>query len=104
MGGSPPNPECFTLGVGDGDLRYSYHTCHIVFEFDQLMAILDREKPQVIVNFVAQGESATSFEPEDWWFYYETNCAALSRLTGKLQSRDYLERFIHIGTSELYGS
>jgi dTDP-glucose 4,6-dehydratase len=102
IGRSPPKPECFTLGVGDGDDRYSYHACHITYEIDLLMELLDREEPQVIVNFAAQGEGAASFKYS--WRYFETNCVGLAKLAKVLQSRDYLERFIHIGTSELYGS
>lgn len=72
------------------------------YELDLLMELLDREKPQVIINFAAQGEGATSLKHS--WRYFETNCVALVKLTEQLQSRDYLERFIQIGTSELYGS
>jgi dTDP-glucose 4,6-dehydratase len=102
VGRNQPKHECFTLGVGDGDPRYSYHAYHIYHELDLLMELLDREQPQVIVNFAAQGEGATSLKHS--WRYFETNCVALARLAEELQSRDYLERFIHIGTSELYGS
>jgi dTDP-glucose 4,6-dehydratase len=56
----------------------------------------------VIINFAAQGEGATSLKHS--WRYFETNCVALVKLTEQLQFRDYLERFIQIGTSELYGS
>src|SRR5262245_11223471 len=102
VGRSAPKLECFTLGVGDGDPRYSYHSYHVYHELDLLMDLLDRAKPHIIVNYAAQGESATSLKHS--WRYYETNCVALAKLTEALQSRDYLERFIHIGTSELYGS
>lgn len=102
IGRSPPKPECFTLGVGDGDPRYRYHAYHIGHEIDLLMEILDHEGPQVIVNFAAQGEGAASLKHS--WRYFETNCVALAQLAELLQSRDYFERFIHIGTSELYGS
>jgi len=102
VGRNLPKYECFTLGIGDGDPRYSYHAYHVHHELDLLMELLDREKPQVIVNYAAQGEGAASLKHS--WRYFETNCVALARLTEALQSRDYLERFIHIGTSELYGS
>jgi dTDP-glucose 4,6-dehydratase len=102
VGRSAPKLACFTLGIGDGDPRYSYHSYHVYHELDLLMELLDRAKPQVIINFAAQGESATSLRHS--WRYYETNCVALAKLAEALQSRDYLERFIHIGTSELYGS
>jgi dTDP-glucose 4,6-dehydratase len=105
IGRNPPKPECFTLGVGDGDPRYSYYACHITYEFDRLMDILNREAPQVVINFAAQGEGAASLKNS--WRYFETNCVALAKLTERLQdyNADFLlERFIHIGTSELYGS
>src|SRR5215471_14406113 len=102
VGRNLPKYECFTLGIGDGDPRYSYHAYHVNYELDLLMELLDREQPQIIVNFAAQGEGATSLKHS--WRYFETNCVALAKLAEALQSRDYLERFIHIGTSELYGS
>jgi dTDP-glucose 4,6-dehydratase len=101
VGRNPPKLECFTLGIGDGDPRYSYHARHIYHELDLLMDLLDREKPQVIVNFAGQGEGATSLKHS--WRYFETNCVALAKLTEELQTRDYLERFIQIGTTEIYG-
>jgi dTDP-glucose 4,6-dehydratase len=102
VGRNPAKPEPFTLGVGDGDRRYSYHAYHVTHELDLLLELLDREKPQVIVNYAAQGEGAVSWKHS--WRFFETNSMALARLVEALMSRDYLERFIQIGTSELYGS
>jgi dTDP-glucose 4,6-dehydratase len=101
VGRNLPKYECFTQAIGEGDPRYSYHAYHVNYELDLLMELLDREQPQVIVNFAAQGEGATSLKHS--WRYFETNCVALARLAETLQPRKYLERFIHIGTSELYG-
>ena len=78
VGRNLPKDECFTLGIGDGDPRYSYHAYHVNYELDLLMELLDREKPQVIINFAAQGEGATSLKHS--WRYFETNCVALVKL------------------------
>jgi dTDP-glucose 4,6-dehydratase len=102
VGRNPAKPEPFTLGVGKGDRRYSYHAYHVTHELDLLLELLDREKPQIIVNYAAQGEGAVSWKHS--WRFFETNSMALARLVEALMSRDYLERFIQIGTSELYGS
>jgi dTDP-glucose 4,6-dehydratase len=102
IGRNPPKPEPFTLNVGKGDKRYSYHAYHVTHELDLLLELLDREKPHVIVNYAAQGEGAVSFKHS--WRFFETNSMALARLVEELMERDYLERFIQIGTSELYGS
>jgi dTDP-glucose 4,6-dehydratase len=102
IGRNPPKPEPFSLNVGKGDPRYSYQAYHVTYELDLLLELLDREKPQVIINYAAQGEGAVSWKHS--WRFFETNSMALARLTEALMSRDYLERFIQIGTSELYGS
>lgn len=102
IGRNPPKALCFTLDVGWMDERYAYHAYHVGYELDLVMELLDRERPGIIVNFAAQGEGATSFKHS--WRYFDTNCTALVRLIEELQKRDYLQRFIHIGTSELYGS
>ncbi len=102
IGRNPPKQGCFTLGVGFGDSRYSYHAHHINYELDMLMELLDKEKPDVIINIAAQGEGAASFSKS--WRFFETNCVALTKLVEELMTRNYLERFVQIGTSELYGS
>ena len=102
VGRNPPRPEPFTLNVGKGDKRYTYHAYHVTHEMDLLLELLDREKPQVIVNYAAQGEGAVSWKHS--WRFFETNSMALARLAEELMKRSYLERFIQIGTSEMYGS
>lgn len=102
VGRNPPKPKPFTLGVGEGDRRYSYHAFHVTHELDLLLELFDQERPEVIINYAAQGEGAVSWKHS--WRFFETNAMALARLTEELAKRDYLKRFIQIGTSELYGS
>ncbi len=102
VGRNPARPEPFTLNVGKGDKRYSYHAYHVTHEMDLLLELFDKEKPQVIVNYAAQGEGAVSWKHS--WRFFETNSMALARLSEELMKRPYLERFIQIGTSEMYGS
>ena len=101
VGRNPLRPEPFSLGI-ERRHGYEYHARHITYELDLLLELLDRERPQVIVNFAAQGEGAVSWKHS--WRFFETNATALSRLTEELMKRDWLERFIQIGTSEMYGS
>lgn len=101
VGRNPPAAPPFTLEVGKNDPRYRYEQIHIVFEQDRLFELFDKEKPQVIVNFAALAY-ATSWDKA--YRYYETNVVALAKMCEELMKRDYLQRFIQIGTSELYGS
>src|SRR5690242_8800085 len=101
IGRNPLRPEPFSLGIEKRE-GYAYHARHVTHELDLLLDLLDREKPEIIVNFAAQGEGAVSWKQS--WRFFETNAMALARLAEELTKRDYLERFIQIGTSELYGS
>lgn len=102
IGRNTPKPEPFSLNIGTDDKRYSYHSYHVTHELDLMLELLDREKPETIVNYAAQGEGAVSWKNS--WRFFETNSMALARLTEELMKRSYLKRFIQIGTSELYGS
>jgi dTDP-glucose 4,6-dehydratase len=101
IGRNPLRPEPFSLGIESRD-RYKYYTRHLNYEMDLLFEVLDAERPDVIVNFAAQGEGAASWKHS--WRYFETNSMALVKFSEELMKRDYLERFIQIGTSEMYGS
>lgn len=104
IGRAPLRPEPFRLGV-DKWHNYSYHAFHISHEFDELMEYLDELRPDVIINFAAQGEGAASWKRS--WRFFDTNATALARLYEALSQRAWFNptgRFIHIGTSELYGS
>lgn len=83
--------------------KYRYYAVHLVDALPAVMALLDKERPDIVVQFAAQGESAASFgEHTDW--YYLTNTLGLVRFAEELRKRDYLRRFIQCGTSEVYGS
>ena len=101
VGRNPLRPEPFSLNV-EKRKNYEYHAFHLTHELDSVMELLDKEKPQVIINYAAQGEGAVSWKKS--WRFFETNSMALAKFSEELMSRDYMERFIQIGTSELYGS
>jgi dTDP-glucose 4,6-dehydratase len=101
IGRNPLREEPFSLNI-EKDPKYEYHARHITYELDLLLELLDREKPEVIINYAAQGEGAVSWKHS--WRFFETNSMALARLSEELMKRSWLERFIQIGTSEMYGS
>ena len=98
IGRSPRKPPAFWV-----EHHYDYRALHLRRERTAVMAVLDTEKPDIIVNYAAQGEGQASFGAYAPLFY-ETNTLALVTLAEQLRSRDYLRHFVQIGTSELYGS
>src|SRR3990167_3894617 len=107
IGRAPLRPAPFTLGIEQRE-RYEYRTFHVGHETDLLLEYLDELKPEVIINFAAQGEGAASWKHS--WRFFDTNATALCRLYEALSVRAWFNgtyagtRFIQIGTSELYGS
>ena len=101
IGRSPLRPEPFSLGI-EREKRYTYHVRHLVFELDMLMDLLVKERPEVIINFAAQGEGAASWRNS--WRFFDTNTKSLSALAELLSECAWLKHFIHISSSEVYGS
>ena len=49
IGRNPLRPEPFSLNI-EKRKNFSYHAYHITYELDSVLEVLDKEKPQVIVN------------------------------------------------------
>lgn len=71
-------------------------------DLDALMAALNAFRPMWVVNFAAQGMVAESWlKPEDW---YQTNVVGNVRFHDRLRQVDWLDKYLHVGTPEVYGS
>jgi dTDP-glucose 4,6-dehydratase len=102
--------ECF--GIGRNPMKatpfsmdieaqgYKYFAYHLTHEMDEALQVIYDEHPKVLISFAAQGEGAASFDRSSWRFY-ETNSVTLPRLIEELPPH---LRFIHVGSSEVYGS
>lgn len=98
IGRSGPKAAPFWLAPKE----YRFWALHLVDQLPETLALLDAERPDVIVNFAAQGEGAASFgdnAPD----FFRTNTWGLCSLAFELMHRDYISRFLQIGTSEAYG-
>lgn len=71
-------------------------------DLDQIMEVVDGEKPDYIVNFSAQSMVAQSWEnPGDW---FRTNTLSTILFHDKLRNCHFLKKYVHISTPEVYGS
>ena len=82
--------------------RFSFHQMDLNHDLDALVTLLDRERPQWIVNFAAQSEVGPSWRHPEHWF--ETNTVALAKLVNILNTRDYVARYLHISAPEASGN
>ena len=82
---------------------FRYWVLHLVNQLPEVIKIVELVRPEVIVNFAAQGEGAASFG-ENAPDFFATNGTALVALGVALRKCSYLRRFVQIGSSEVYGS
>src|SRR5262249_6437015 len=82
--------------------HFTFYQMDLNRHMPQLIALLDAFEPAYVVNFAAQSEVAPSWEHPEQWF--QTNIVALAQLTNALKDRDYLQRYVHISSPEVYGT
>lgn len=92
-------------------LPYKWHThpgkitfqkIDINHDLDALGDLIKRERFSHVVNFAAQSMVGQSWDhPDDWMM---TNVVSTVRLHVLLRGLDFLDRYVHVTTPEVYGS
>jgi len=82
--------------------QFSFHQCDLNRDLDGLMAIVNAEKPEYVVNFAAQSMVGESWKHPDHWFM--TNVVSTVRLHERLRHCDFMRKYVHVTTPEVYGS
>lgn len=84
------------------DAHLRFERLDLNHELDRLFAMLQKHRPGFIFNFAAQSMVAESWDnPADWM---TTNVVSLARLAERLRHVDFLDRYVHVTTPEVYGS
>jgi dTDP-glucose 4,6-dehydratase len=86
----------------DKPKKFQFYQLDLNRDLKKIFSIIDRTKPEIIVNFAAQGEVQHSWEHPDHWF--KTNSLGTVNLTNGLKDRDFINKYVHISTPEVYGS
>ena len=71
-------------------------------DIDFLKSLLLKHRPKYIFNFASQGMVAQSWENPTHWM--QTNVVSLTALLEVLRNLDFLDRYVHFSTPEVYGS
>jgi len=81
---------------------FEFHQLDINNDLDEMMRVIKEFKPDYIVNFAAQSMVAQSWvSPEDWFM---TNTVSMVKLHDRLRTCNFLKKYIHISTPEVYGT
>jgi dTDP-glucose 4,6-dehydratase len=82
--------------------RFNFYQMDLNKNLNKMMELFDKEKPDIIINFAAQSEVGPSWgNPEQW---FRTNCIGIANLADKLKDKEYLNRYVHISSPEVYGT
>ena len=99
---SPERSSMFLPYKRRQGMGVTFHQLDLNRDMPQIIELLDSFEPEYVVNFSAQSEVGPSWEHPEQWF--QTNVVALAQLTNALKSRDYLSRYVHISSPEVYGT
>jgi dTDP-glucose 4,6-dehydratase len=81
---------------------FTFHKLDLSTDLLQIMDLINQNKPDYVVNFAAQSMVAQSWEnPGDW---YKTNTLATILFHDKLRKCQFLRKYVHISTPEVYGN
>lgn len=82
--------------------RFDFQIVDLNHDLDTLEALIRKERFPMIFNFSAQSMVGESWDkPEDWM---RTNVVSAALLAERLRHIDFLDRYVHITTPEVYGS
>lgn len=87
---------------GSKEGKFAFKCLDINHDLDQLEKLIRDERFGLIFNFAAQSMVGESWDkPDDWM---RTNVVSVARLAERLRHIDFLDRYVHISTPEVYGS
>lgn len=81
---------------------FRFYQLDLNHDLEQIMRLIGEFQPAYVINFAAQGMVAESWQQPEHWF--QTNVVANITLHDQLRRCDFLKKYVHISTPEVYGS
>ncbi len=82
--------------------NFHFQAIDLNTQLTEMLQLIDRVQPAVVVSFAAQGMVAESWlNPTHW---YQTNVVSQVALHDALRQRPFLQKYVHVTTPEVYGS
>jgi len=83
-------------------IKFTFHKLDLNNDLSGIIELVNSEKPRYVVNFAAQSMVAESWQNPDHWFM--TNVVSTVKFHDSLRKCDFIERYVHVSTPEVYGS
>ena len=82
--------------------NFTFFQYDINKDTNKILELIKSEKIEYIVNFAAQSMVGESWEYPNHWF--QTNAVAVSSLVSSLAKLEFIKKYVHITTPEVYGN
>jgi dTDP-glucose 4,6-dehydratase len=82
--------------------HFQFFALDLNSDLEEILQKIHAFRPEYVVNFAAQSMVAQSWNHPEHWF--QTNVVATVRLHDMLRQCDFLKKYVHITTPEVYGS
>lgn len=86
----------------DGAAQFRFVQLDLNHDLDAIVDLVRDTRPDIVANFAAQSMVAESWQNPDHWF--ATNVVSTVRLHEQLRRFDFLKKYVHVTTPEVYGS
>lgn len=102
MSRSPEPNAVFLPYKNRQNATFQFCQLNLNHDLEQLMKIIQNFQPEYVVNFAAQSMVGESWQHPEHWF--QTNTVATVKLHDLLRRSEFLKKYVHISTPEVYGS
>jgi dTDP-glucose 4,6-dehydratase len=82
--------------------RFKFHQLDLNKDLGAITDLVAELQPGYIVNFAAQGMVAQSWDNPEHWL--QTNTLGHIRLHERLRKFDFIRKYVHVSTPEVYGN
>jgi len=82
--------------------RFRFFPCDLNRDLAAIMKIVEDFRPDYVVNFAAQSMVGESWQIPEHWF--QTNVVATIIFHDHLRKIDFLKKYVHVSTPEVYGT
>ena len=82
--------------------RFKFYQMNLNHDVEKIIWLVDQHQIEYVVNFAAQSEVAPSWKDPQHW--YQTNVLSLVNLLNQLKDRNFLKKYVHASTPEVYGT
>jgi len=81
---------------------FTFHQLDLNHDIDEMIRVIKEHKAEYVVNFASQSMVGESWQHPEHWFM--TNAVSTVKLHDQLRQLDFLDKYVHISTPEVYGT